>query len=350
MWSYLTDRKQFTFVNGVSSKAAFIRYGVPQGSVLGPLLFLLYVNDIQHAFEHATPKLFADDINLFLFHKDLKSLYSLANTELDSLNEWLLANKLSLSIGQDKDTKYTLFAPKKYPDIQNLPELSISGQTVPYTTVIKYLGVYLDYKLTFKDHIEKLYEKIKKYVGIFYHVRHKLPPKCRRVLYFSFVFSHIYYCAEIYGNASNSNLKQLQVVQNRTLRALQYKDKYFPINKMHKSYGILKIQDIIQYKQSKIIHSLLTGDKKLPAVLKRLIVPMNNLHKHNTRKQNTIYEVKPRRPIGNRLLKCNASRDWNRLPTKVTHQPTHGEFKNEFYNFKLRSYTDSTLNFAPNMF
>ena len=133
--------------------------------------------------------------------QDLKSLYSLANTELDSLNEWLLANKLSLSIGQDKDTKYTLFAPKKYPDIQTLPQLSISGQTVPYTTVIKYLGVYLDHKLTFKDHIEKLNEKIKKYVGIFYHVRHKLPPKCRRVLYFSFVFSHIYYCAEIYGNA-----------------------------------------------------------------------------------------------------------------------------------------------------
>ena len=78
---------------------------------------------------------------------------------------------------------------------------------------------------------------------------------------------------------------------------------------MHKSYGILKIQDIIQYKQSKIIHSLLTGAKKLPAVLKKLIVPFKNLHKHNTRNQNTIYEVKPRRPIGNRLLKCNASRD-----------------------------------------
>ena len=74
------------------------------------------------------------------------------------------------------------------------------------------------------------------------------------------------------------------------------------------------------YHKSKIIHSLLTGAKKLPAVLKKLIVPINNLHKHNTRKQNTIYEVKPRRPIGNRLLKCNASRGWNRLPTKVTQQ------------------------------
>ena len=91
--------------------------------------------DIQDSFEHTTSKLFADDFNIFLFHKDIKSLYSLANTELDSLNEWLLANKRSLSIGQDKYTKYTLFAPKRYPDIHNLREVSISGQTVPYTTL-----------------------------------------------------------------------------------------------------------------------------------------------------------------------------------------------------------------------
>ena len=100
---------------------------------------------------------------------------------------------------------------------------------------------------------------------------------------------------------------------------------------MHKSCGVFKIPDIIQYKQSKIIH-------------------YPYLHKHNTRNQNTIYEVKPRHPIGNRLLVCNASRDWNSLPTNLTQQPTHGEYKNDFYNSKLPSYTDSTLNFAPNMF
>ena len=129
--SYLKDRKQFTFVNGVKSQTANVNYGVSQGSVLGPLLFLLYVNDIQNAFTNVTPKLFADDINLFIFHKDLKTLYSLANEELESLNGWLLANKLSLSIGAGKDTKYTLFSPKTYPTINNLPELHISGQPVP---------------------------------------------------------------------------------------------------------------------------------------------------------------------------------------------------------------------------
>ena len=119
---------------------------------------------------------------------------------------------------------------------------------------------------------------------------------------------------------------------------------------MHKEYGILKIQDVIEYKQSKIIHSLLTGAKKLPTVLKKLIVPVKNIHTHNTRHQNLIYEVKPRRPIGNRLLKCNPSKKGNELPKTITLLNTHGEFKNEFYDFKLSSYKDSSLNFSPKMY
>ena len=166
-----------------------------------------------------------------------------------------------------------------------MPELYISCQLVPYTPIIKYLGVHLDCQLSFKEHVSKIYEKISKYVGIFYDIRHMLPSKCRRVLYFSFIFSYIYYCAEVYGNATNLTFKPLQLIQNRALRALQYQNKYFPVNQMHKDYEILKIQDIIQYKQSKIIHSLLTGDKKLPTVLNKLIIPIKNFHPHNTRRR-----------------------------------------------------------------
>ena len=94
----------------------------------------------------------------------------------------------------------------------------------------------------------------------------------------------------------------------------------------------------------------MTGAKKLPSVLKKLIVPLKNIHSHNTRNKNLVYEVKPRHPIGGRLLKSNASKVWNRLPKNIILQETHGEFKNEFYNFKLSSYKESTLNFAPNMY
>ena len=84
----------------------------------------------------------------------------MANTELESLNEWLLANKLSLSIGEDKDTKYTLFSPKKYPEIDSLPKLHIANQDVPYKTTIKCLGVYVDFEISCKEHLSKIYEKV----------------------------------------------------------------------------------------------------------------------------------------------------------------------------------------------
>ena len=97
--SYLSNRKQYTKVNGVTSSSKIVECGVPQGSVLGPLLFLIYINDIPKAFKTAVPKLFADDTNIFIFHKSKESLFQIANTEPESLENWLLANKLSHSIG-----------------------------------------------------------------------------------------------------------------------------------------------------------------------------------------------------------------------------------------------------------
>ena len=97
---------------------------------------------------------------------------------------------------------------------------------------------------------------------------------------------------------------------------------------MHKSYGILKMKDMIQYKQSKIIHSLLTGAKRLQSVLKELIVPVKKIHSHNTRHQNLVHEVKPRRQISKRLFKCIASNEWSKLPKNLILQETYGEFKN----------------------
>ena len=112
-------------------------------------------------------------MNIVLFGKDLKGLFSTVKTELASLSE------LTLSISQDNDTTFTLFA----------------CHEVPIITIMKYLGAHLDNKLTFKEHIAKIFEKIKRYIKIFYHVRHFLPRKRLRFLYFSFVYSYLYYCA-----------------------------------------------------------------------------------------------------------------------------------------------------------
>ena len=180
--------------------------------------------------------------------------------------------------------------------------------------------------------------------------RHNLSKKCLRTLYFTLIFNNLYYCPKIYGNTTASYLNSLQIVQNEALRALQFKNRYFPINEMHKEFQILKVADIVEYKLSKLIHSLVTGSPKLPETLSKLIVPTNKIHTQNTRHRNQIYHKKEKIAIGKRQLKCQPSLQWNMYPNYIKSTETHSEFKTAFYEWKLEGYSESTLNFAPNMF
>ena len=104
--SYLSNRKQFIKFNNESTNLEIIRYGIPQGSILGPLLFLIFVNDLQKSTKFLDPIMFADDTNLFYSNKDINTLFKIANEELNEINEWLRANKVSINAGK---TKYILF-------------------------------------------------------------------------------------------------------------------------------------------------------------------------------------------------------------------------------------------------
>ena len=144
-----------------------------------------------NGFKTTVPKLFADETNIFIFHKTKETLFQIANTELESLENWLLANKLSLSIGINKETRFSFFTPTTTEDKSNLPNLKLLVQNTPRTDYVKYLGILLDDCLTFKSHIKKLRDKLKQYVGVFYLLRHNLPKRCLRTLYFTFIFKNL---------------------------------------------------------------------------------------------------------------------------------------------------------------
>ncbi len=139
--SYLQDRVQYVYLNGHESQRKIIKYGVPQGSVLGPLLFLVYINDFVNVSDILHKILFADDTNLLFSHKNLIALQEIANKELEKVDLWFKCNKLSLNI---KKTNYIVFHSSRNKSYTDHIQLHINGQSIDRVNTTKFLGIHLD--------------------------------------------------------------------------------------------------------------------------------------------------------------------------------------------------------------
>ena len=154
----------------------------PQGSVLGPILFLLFINDINKSLDHIIVKLFADDTNCFISGYNFNRLERLVEVELNKLQKWINANKLTINL-DPKKSSYCTFKPKNKTLPPNFYRGLNIGTNVPrYKENMKYLGVILDRNLTFETHAKEPNQKLVKYTGIFSKIRHFLPVLCQKTV------------------------------------------------------------------------------------------------------------------------------------------------------------------------
>ena len=177
--SYLSNRKQFISYEDFKTEMKIVKCDVPQGSILGLLLFLIFVNDLNNSTKVLDPVLFADDKNLFCSDNNIRTLFVTANQRLSQINDWFLANKLSLNVGK---TKYMLF--HKFKDQENIPSklssLQLKGNIIERENSLKFFGVILDEHLTCKKHIQLIEDKVSKNVGVLYKTSKLINPKCLR--------------------------------------------------------------------------------------------------------------------------------------------------------------------------
>lgn len=307
--SYLHNRKQYTVINDVSSTLSNVTCGVPQGSILGPLLFLIYVNDLPNINSILNTIMFADDTNFFYSHSNFEELIKTINTELNKSSNWLKANRLSLNI--DK-THFMIFSSlqKSLPTINESVE--IFNSPVSRVTSTKFLGIIIDENLTWRSHIAKVESKIAKNIGIINKLKSFLPEKILLNLYYTMIYPYLSYCNIIWASTYPSRLEKLAKLQKRIIRIITSSHYLAHTRPLFFKLKLLNIFDINLFQISSFVFEFLHGFQ--PESFHNFFHINSTIHTHLTRSHNDLHYNFARTTLNKFTIRYRGSQVWNSLP------------------------------------
>ena len=311
--SYLSNRKQHVSINGFLSSETVMRYGVPQGSVLGPLLFLIYINDLNVAIKYSTTTHFADDTTLLIKNKSLKQLQKHLNLDLRFLVNWLRANKISLNASK---TELLLFHHHKKVINYDI-KIKINGTRLKPSKYVKYLGILIDNQLNWNHQINLLSGKLSRANGMLSKIRHYVPNNIIYSIYYAIFSSLMTYCSIVWGQGLNFNNNRISILQNKALRTITFSSPRETCNPIYFNTKILKLNDNIKLQIFLYVHDSLHS--KLPTVLNNNFEPSYLKHNYQTRfssqHQIHLYRVNTQ-TYGLNSIRYKAISFWNSLVNK----------------------------------
>jgi hypothetical protein len=237
--SYLNERIQMVVGPEKESGQEPVTNGVPQGSILGPLLFNIFINDIVKLKLKGSLTLFADDICIQYSGKNVSEIIKFILHDLALIDNWINKNKLSMNY---KKTKI-LFIRNKNSNSDETP-IKFNGNIIEQVKSFKYLGLIIDQKLNWSDHIEYVKNKISPIIGILYRGKQIIQTNMRKSIYFSFIHSHLVYVCALWGNANLNVINQLQILQNRALKIIFNKPFLYSTINLYKETQILNVDKI----------------------------------------------------------------------------------------------------------
>ena len=337
--NYLTGRSQYVCIDGVNSIRMPITCGVPQGSILGPLLFLIYINDLATVSKHAITILFADDTNTIYKSNSYENLKHLVTKDLQNISDWFKANKLALN---ETKTKFVIFHKSRNKPPKDF-KLILNNIEIERVEVTKFLGVLIHENLSWKPHVDYVSNKVSKATALLAKLKHYLPKYVLAIIYNSLCLSHISYALLVWGSAPKSCMSRLTKLQKKGIRHICHSKYNAHTHPLFKKERILQIGDLFKTQCAKIMC------KKI----------QNKLHHYHSSKLTMNYEkqtivTRQRFDVqmssnedNNNLSRINSinykvGTNWNKLPfnSKMLAFKTIPTFVKHIKNLYLATYTD----------
>ena len=345
--NYLTERTQYVVYNNEQSevKPACISRGIPQGSLLGPLYFLIYINDFPNASNLFNFIMYADDTTLETNYKKCMELCNSPNPGIVDINEvlnnnlnqiqlWLNINKLILNV--DK-TKFMVFHPHQRSRYIQMPTLEINGNAIDIVTEFNFLGINLDQHMTWKKHIHYLASKLNRVVGIINRLKFFIDKNTLKIIYHALFTPHINYGVSCWGYTQQS---QISKVQKKAVRAITRSTYRAHTEPLFKELQILKFEDILSNKELKIYYQIV-NNMAPQYIMDFSYVPPPATHFYGIRNPNIIHPPLARHDYSMKTLRYNMPMTVNNTPEiNRVHTQTYNSYAIYLKKYRVSQYTN----------
>ena len=317
--SYLVCRKQFVSIDGSGGPERCVSCGVPQGSILAPTLFLIYINSMSQLKLTGILRLYADDSLLVYFGDSFETIKNLIINDLHQITKWLDSHKLSLNI---KKSSY-IFLSNRVPEAQE--PISIGqNKKLHYSKQIKYLGLWIDETLSWDHHIDYLRNKIRGPIGILRKLNKLIPKRLLRSLFFSLIQSQLQYLTAAWFPTKKKVINPLIILHKRAIKNMYGLPNTFPTEQLYKKFNITSLSNIYNIQICKFFHQIINSNRHSSIVINS----RNNIHSHSTRFCNNLETLLPQNNTGLNSLLFKGISVYNKLPDHL---------KNLSYqNFKMK--------------
>ena len=329
--SYLSERDQFVMLNGIASNCSKVDLGVAQGSSLGPLLFILFINDLTQSSRFFEFFLYADDTSLVASSQDLNSLIVQINSELEKVHEWFQSNHLTVNVNK---TNCLIFR-RRLQIVGNVEPIRMNGEILKIVSSCRFLGIHIDKHLNFDTHIKFVVSKVSKYIFILYKIKKYFDRRSLVQIYHTLVYPNITYGITAWGNVGAVRLKPMNVCLNKIVRSICGAHQRTSAAPLYASLGFFDLKHIYRYMLGNYVHKIqLRSD-----AVNRFSLSLENYDTRQSRLQ-LLHIPRALSSHSEQSVDISGPRNYNTIPVNVRSIVLYDSFK---YNYKkyllsLRSY------------